>query len=115
MTIDSSGNEHACTAAAGAPVANGNSSSSDEQTDKFQMLDQWHSQPRKIRIVHVGAGATGLCAAWKMERKLENYELVCYEKNEDIGGTWLESESGQCSTVFQPIQHADNHMFHLGS
>ncbi|KEF61461.1 uncharacterized protein A1O9_03027 [Exophiala aquamarina CBS 119918] len=52
------------------------------------LLDQWHSQPRKLRIIHVGAGATGLCAAFKMERQLTDYELVCYEKNPEIGGTW---------------------------
>lgn len=60
---------------------------------KPRLLDQWHSQPMPIKIIHVGAGATGLCAAYKMERKLSNYELVCYEKNPDIGGTWYESES----------------------
>jgi cation diffusion facilitator CzcD-associated flavoprotein CzcO len=55
------------------------------------LVDQWHSQPRKLRIIHIGAGATGLCAAYKMERHLEDYELVCYEKNDEIGGTWYES------------------------
>lgn len=55
------------------------------------LVDQWHSQPRKLRILHVGAGATGLCTAYKMERQLEDYELVCYEKNDEIGGTWYES------------------------
>jgi hypothetical protein len=30
----------------------------------FQLVQQWHSQPRKLRIIHVGAGATGLCAAF---------------------------------------------------
>lgn len=55
------------------------------------LVDQWHSQPRKLRLIHVGAGATGLCAAYKMERQLEDYELVCYEKNAEIGGTWYES------------------------
>jgi ribulose 1,5-bisphosphate synthetase/thiazole synthase len=56
------------------------------------LVDQWHSKPRNIRIIHVGAGATGLCAAFKMERQLDNYELVCYEKNNEIGGTWYESK-----------------------
>ncbi|KAI1857254.1 uncharacterized protein JN550_013337 [Neoarthrinium moseri] len=64
---------------------------------KFELLQQWHSEPRKIRIVHVGAGATGLCAAYKMERQLENYELVCYEKNDEIGGTWLENRYPGCA------------------
>lgn len=55
------------------------------------LVNQWHSQPRKLRIIHVGAGATGLCTAFKMERQLTDYELVCYEKNDEIGGTWYES------------------------
>lgn len=60
----------------------------------YELRDQWHSQSRKIRVIHVGAGATGLCTAFKMERQLKNYELVCYEKNDEIGGTWYESKSG---------------------
>lgn len=55
------------------------------------LVNQWHSQPRTIRIIHVGAGATGLCAAYKMLKQLQNYQLVCCEKNASIGGTWLES------------------------
>ncbi|PGH14607.1 hypothetical protein AJ79_02942 [Helicocarpus griseus UAMH5409] len=69
-------------------------------TDKPQipeLLEQWHSQPMPIRIVHVGAGATGLCAAYKMERQLTNYELVCYEKNPDVGGTWYENRYPGCA------------------
>ena len=60
------------------------------------LLPQWHSQPMPIRIIHVGAGATGLCAAYKMERQLNDYELVCYEKNSEVGGTWYESEYLWC-------------------
>lgn len=55
------------------------------------LLEQWHSQPMPIRVIHIGAGATGLCCAFKMERQMSNYELVCYEKNLEIGGTWYES------------------------
>lgn len=55
------------------------------------LVNQWHSQPRNLRIIHIGAGATGLCTAYKMRNQLDNYELVCYEKNKSIGGTWFES------------------------
>lgn len=56
------------------------------------LIKQWHSEPRRLRIIHIGAGATGLCCAYKMERQLSNYELVCYEKNPEVGGTWYESK-----------------------
>jgi protoporphyrinogen oxidase len=44
------------------------------------MLDQWHSKPRHIRVIHVGAGAAGLLMAYKMKKMATDYELVCYEK-----------------------------------
>ena len=36
--------------------------------------------PTKIRIIHVGMGASGMLAAHKAKKFLKNYELVCYEK-----------------------------------
>ena len=63
----------------------------------FELLQQWHSQPRKLRIVHVGAGATGLCAAYKFERQMTEYELVCYDKNSEVGGTWLQNRYPGCA------------------
>ncbi|RKK92584.1 hypothetical protein BFJ70_g17768 [Fusarium oxysporum] len=44
------------------------------------MSTQAHSKPRKLKIIHVGAGASGLLTAYKAERMLQNYELVCYDK-----------------------------------
>jgi hypothetical protein len=67
------------------------------EASTFQLRQQWHSQPRKMRIIHVGAGATGLCAAYKFERQLANYELVCYEKNDEVGGTWLQNRYPGCA------------------
>ncbi|KAF4343941.1 hypothetical protein FBEOM_2098 [Fusarium beomiforme] len=55
------------------------------------MAPQAHSKPRKLKIIHVGAGASGLLAAYKAERMLQNYELICYDKNPVIGGTWYEN------------------------
>ncbi|KAK6197189.1 battenin CLN3 protein [Pestalotiopsis sp. IQ-011] len=54
------------------------------------ILDQWQSQTKKLRIIHVGAGAAGLCFMYKVKTQLIDYEIVTYEKNSDIGGTWLE-------------------------
>lgn len=65
------------------------------------LYQQWHSQPRTLRIIHVGAGATGLCTAYKMRNQLQDYELVCYEKNASIGGTWLESKLALCPESLQ--------------
>ncbi len=54
-------------------------------------------EKRPIRMVCVGAGAAGLQIAYKAERVLENVELQIYEKNSDVGGTWLENRYPGCT------------------
>lgn len=59
----------------------------------YRVLNQYHSKPRKLRIACVGAGASGLCLAYKLERMLTpgSWELTLYEKNPQFGGTWYEN------------------------
>jgi hypothetical protein len=52
---------------------------------------------RPIRMVCVGAGAAGLQIAYKAERVLKDVELQIYEKNSDVGGTWLENRYPGCT------------------
>ena len=50
---------------------------------------------RKLRVVCVGAGYSGLMLAHKIKylMKLEDIiDLCIYEKNHDVGGTWLENK-----------------------
>jgi NADPH-dependent glutamate synthase beta subunit-like oxidoreductase len=56
----------------------------------YRILDQYHSKPRKLRVACVGAGASGLCLAYKMEKMLEagSWELTLFDKNPQLGGTW---------------------------
>ncbi len=42
---------------------------------------------RPLKLVCVGAGATGLQIAHKVELCLKDVELVIYEKNSDLGGS----------------------------
>jgi cation diffusion facilitator CzcD-associated flavoprotein CzcO len=59
----------------------------------YRILEQYHSKPRKLRIACVGAGASGLCLAYKLEKMMApgSWELVLYEKNPQFGGTWYEN------------------------
>lgn len=59
--------------------------------DGFRVTEQPLHTKRHLRIICVGAGATGLQIAYKAERILENVDLQIYEKNNDVGGTWLEN------------------------
>jgi cation diffusion facilitator CzcD-associated flavoprotein CzcO len=51
-------------------------------------------EPRRIKVVCVGAGYSGLILAYKVKHqmKLDSFiDLKIYEKNDDVGGTWLEN------------------------
>ncbi|KAI9162661.1 FAD-binding monooxygenase moxY [Paramyrothecium foliicola] len=50
----------------------------------------------KIRIVSVGAGISGIMNAYYIQKELHNVEHMIYEKNEDLGGTWLENKYPGC-------------------
>ncbi|KAJ3536866.1 hypothetical protein NM208_g6542 [Fusarium decemcellulare] len=52
---------------------------------------------RKLRVIHVGAGASGICFTKFAEDLLENVEFQLYEKNGDFGGTWLENRYPGCA------------------
>ncbi|KAI2673487.1 hypothetical protein CBS147333_8338 [Penicillium roqueforti] len=55
-------------------------------------VEKSHSEPRRLKVVHVGAGAAGLMMAYKAKNMLSNYELTVYEKNTEVGGTWFENK-----------------------
>lgn len=52
---------------------------------------------RKLKVLTIGAGFSGIMMAYQIQRYCENVEQVIYEKNEDIGGTWLENRYPGCA------------------
>ena len=42
-------------------------------------------------MLTIGAGLSGIQMAYHIQKNCENVEHVIYEKNVDIGGTWLEN------------------------
>lgn len=53
--------------------------------------DRAIDQPRPIKIICIGAGFSGILTAIRFPQRIPNLELVIYEKNADIGGTWYEN------------------------
>lgn len=49
--------------------------------------------PRRLRVVCIGAGFSGLTLAYKLqhERPLDYVDWVIYEKNPEVGGAWWEN------------------------
>lgn len=46
---------------------------------------------RKLKVLTIGAGLSGIQLAYQIQKNCENVEHIIYEKNADIGGTWLEN------------------------
>ncbi|KAL4891195.1 cyclohexanone monooxygenase [Aspergillus ambiguus] len=63
----------------------------------YKIQEELLGTPRKLRVLMVGAGASGLNVARHMELHMQNYELQIYEKNEDVGGTWFENRYPGCA------------------
>jgi hypothetical protein len=57
------------------------------------ILEQAIYTRRQLRIVCIGAGLSGLTLAHKIkhEFKATNVDFTIYDRNHDVGGTWLEN------------------------
>ena len=56
----------------------------------IQEVSSGLKRPRKAIVV--GAGASGLDFAKFQQDRLENFECVIYEKNDEVSGTWWENK-----------------------
>lgn len=57
----------------------------------YKMVEQLSGTERPMRVIHLGCGAAGICLAKFLPERLNNVSFVCYDKNPEIGGTWLEN------------------------
>lgn len=62
----------------------------------YKVREQPLGSTRHIRIVAIGAGASGLNLIRTLRLNLSDYEITVYEKNADVGGTWLENRYPGC-------------------
>ena len=65
--------------------------------DGYAIKEQPLYTKRPLRMIVIGAGAAGLEIAYKAEQQLENVSVQIYEKNNDVGGTWLENRYPGCT------------------
>ncbi|KAH7381347.1 hypothetical protein DE146DRAFT_704940 [Phaeosphaeria sp. MPI-PUGE-AT-0046c] len=52
---------------------------------------------RKLKILTIGAGVSGIQMAYMIQKYCQNVEHVIYEKNAELGGTWLENRYPGCA------------------
>ena len=71
----------------------GTSEAEEPQKSPYQYTNQYMGKPRPLRMIVIGAGVSGICATHLFREKCagKGVEMVIYEKNHDVGGTWLEN------------------------
>jgi cation diffusion facilitator CzcD-associated flavoprotein CzcO len=63
---------------------------------QYEILEQPLGTARHVRIVTIGAGASGINMIRTLRNTLKNYTHVVYEKNPKVGGTWYENRYPGC-------------------
>lgn len=64
------------------------------QTNGADNKAQWHlheapvENQRPLRVIVIGAGYSGIYLGIRLPERLRNCEIVIYEKNAGMGGTW---------------------------
>ncbi|KAJ9608099.1 hypothetical protein H2200_007087 [Cladophialophora chaetospira] len=64
----------------------------------YQIVEQPIGTHRPLRVACLGAGYSGLMMSIVVSQKMKdsNVEFVIYERNSDLGGTWLENRYPGC-------------------
>ncbi|KAF5536972.1 flavin-binding monooxygenase [Fusarium napiforme] len=57
----------------------------------FKIEEHPTDQVRDLKVAVIGAGLSGVTAAVLLTAKVPGLDLVVYEKNNNVGGTWLEN------------------------
>lgn len=57
----------------------------------YTIREEPYGTKRNVKVLLMGAGASSLNFFKKAEEEMQNLDIICYEKNKDVGGTWLEN------------------------
>lgn len=67
-----------------------------EQESLKRLTGPIHTE-RHVKVICVGAGASGLLMAYKLQKHFTNFSLTVYEKNPAVAGTWYENRYPGCA------------------
>lgn len=57
----------------------------------FKVRDTPIENFRRLKVIVIGAGYSGIYLGIRIPERLRNVDLVIYEKNAGVGGTWWEN------------------------
>lgn len=69
------------------PPTNGNS----DEPLSSPIKDPIYQPQRTLKVVVIGAGASGLLLAYKLQRHFDHLDLKVFEKHPAVSGVWFES------------------------
>ncbi|KAH0836095.1 putative dimethylaniline monooxygenase [Fonsecaea pedrosoi] len=64
--------------------------------EEYHILEQPLGTTRRLRIITIGAGISGINMIRTLRKTMTDYEHVVYEKNPEVGGTWYENRYPGC-------------------
>lgn len=59
--------------------------------DDRSLPDRPIDADRRIKVVCIGAGYSRILTGIRFPQRIPNLDLVIYEKNDEVGGTWYEN------------------------
>lgn len=75
------------------------------ETSGYRIKESLMGQKRPVKVIFMGMGAAGIDFAHAVDNRTENIDLAIYEKNEDIGGTWLENRYPGCACDIPAVSY----------
>jgi len=74
----------------GVDQTNGFSTIKDDELPAFDLHNTPIENFRKLKVIVVGAGYSGIYCGIRIPERLRNCDLTIYDKNADLGGTWYD-------------------------
>jgi cation diffusion facilitator CzcD-associated flavoprotein CzcO len=71
----------------------------------YRIREQPYGTKRKLKVILMGAGASTLNFLKKAEEEMQNLEITVYEKNDGVGGTWLENRYPGCACDIPAVNY----------
>ncbi|BCS27009.1 flavin-containing monooxygenase [Aspergillus puulaauensis] len=74
-------------------------------TGNYEIIEQPSRIARKIRVIVIGCGASAINFAHDVDNSGLDLDLVCYDKNPSIGGTWYENKYPGCGCDIPSVNY----------
>ncbi|KAJ4354700.1 uncharacterized protein N0V89_006437 [Didymosphaeria variabile] len=71
----------------------------------YTIIEEPSRSKRQLRILCVGAGASAINFAHEVQESDLDLDLVCYEKNDSVGGTWYENKYPGCGCDIPSVNY----------